>query len=245
MRDLESEAVARAGKRQEFAGALKRKGPGAPIRFICEIKRASPSKGVLNKDLDPAHQAALYRKGNAAAISVVTEPKFFEGSDEFLQEARNSAPELPLLRKDFHVHELQILEAAAGEADAVLLLANALSPRQLKDYLDMSREFQLDHLVEVGDLKEATVAIKAGAVVIGINNRDLTTFKVDTTRTGKILPVLLEAGVITVAESGIHDRETVLEFEHKGLDAVLIGEALITAVDPGQKLRELQGLENE
>lgn len=239
--ELEEWAEKRSAARHNFVAALQRKAPDDPVRFICEIKKASPSRGILKPDLDPGEQAEVYREHGAAAISVVTEPHFFQGDDTFLEMARARVPGLPLLRKDFHVDELQVLEAAAGDADALLLIVSVLSPTQLKDYLDIADAFCLGHLVEVTDAREAETAVKSGAKVVGINNRDLRTFEVDPSRTDAVLPVLREAGVVSVAESGIHDRETVLRFQTAGVDALLVGEALVTASHAGHALQELRG----
>jgi indole-3-glycerol phosphate synthase len=241
-RELEEKAAGRARQRREFRGVLRRDLQEEPVRFLGEVKKASPSKGLLRADLDPAGLAAAYREHGARAISVVTEPHFFEGDPGFLESARRGARELPLLRKDFHVHELQVLETAASEADALLLILAVLSPMQLKDYLDVAREFSLDHLVEVADLKEAETALKAGAGVVGVNNRDLATFDVDLSRTFRVLPLLREADVVSVAESGIRDRATVIRLEEHGVHALLVGEALVTSEDPGGTLLELRGL---
>ena len=241
-RDLEARARVRTGRRRAWEVALMRPA-GEPIRFIAEIKKASPSRGMLREDLDPLTLAAAYREGGAAAISVVTEPHFFSGEEHFLEAARREAPDLPLLRKDFHVHELQLLESAAGPASAALLIAAVLSSTQLKDFLDIAGTFALGHLVEVGDLREAEMALKAGATVIGVNNRDLTTFHVDHARTQAVLPLLREAKVIAVAESGIRDRDTVLRYEEWGVHALLVGEALVVAADPGAMLKQLRGVE--
>ena len=242
-RELEARALARARSRKPFAAAITRHIPSDPVRLIAEVKKASPSKGLLKADLDPRVQAALYAEHGAAAVSVVTEPHFFLGEDAFLARARSGAPDLPLLRKDFHVHELQILEAAAGEADALLLIVAALSPDQLKDYLDLARELGIEHLVEASTPGEAEAALKAGARVIGVNNRDLATFAVDVARTEAVLPVLAGSGVTVVSESGIADRETVVRLERAGVDALLVGEALVTASDPAAVLRALRGLD--
>jgi indole-3-glycerol phosphate synthase len=242
-RELEERGARKAPGRRELEPALRRRTPEVPVRFICEIKKASPSKGILAPELDPGALAREYVAHGAAAISVVTEPHFFAGEAAFLETVRAVSGSLPVLRKDFHVHELQILEAAAGDADALLLLAAALAPEQLKDYLDIAAAFRLSHLVEVNDRKEAETALRAGARVIGINNRDLATFDVDVARTGAVLPVLREAGVVSVAESGIRDRDTVLALERLGVDALLVGEALVTAPDPGARLAELRGVD--
>jgi indole-3-glycerol phosphate synthase len=242
LRDLEERGMARRRSRRGLAAALERSQPEQPVRFITEIKKASPSRGVLDPNLEAGKLAAVYREHGAAALSVVTEPHFFQGTDAFLEDARAAAPDLPILRKDFHVHELQLLEAAAGEADAVLLLAAVLEGAQLRDYLQLADAFALGHLVEVADRKEAERALKAGARVIGVNNRDLVTFRVDPARTESVAPLLCEAGAISVAESGIADRATVERFERLGVDALLVGEALVTAPDPGARLHALRGL---
>jgi indole-3-glycerol phosphate synthase len=240
-RELEERARERGRNRRNFAKALERRGETEPVRMICEVKKASPSKGILREDLDPRSLAAAYGEGGAAAVSVVTEPHFFRGRDEFLAEARAGAGTLPLLRKDFHVDELQVLEAASGEADAILLIVSVLSPTQLKDYLEMAAELHLGHLVEAADRKEAETALRAGARVVGVNNRDLTTFSVDLERTMAVLPLLRESGTIAVSESGIQDRKTVVRLATAGVHALLVGEALLTDSDPGRKLLELRG----
>lgn len=237
---LEERARSRMGGRRGFRRHLER-GPADPVRFICEIKKASPSRGVLDAALDPSRLAAAYREGGAAAVSVVTEPRFFAGDEAFAAAARKEAPRLPLLRKDFHVDELQVWEAAGGEWDALLFIAAALSPMQLKDYLDMAGGLALEHLVEVADVAEAETALKAGARVVGVNNRDLATFDVDLRRTETVLPLLREAGVVAVSESGIRNRDDVVRLERQGVHALLVGESLVTAPDPGVALRTLQG----
>ncbi len=239
--ELRERAEARAGARRALDSALRRPRPEAPVRFLCEVKMASPSRGLLREDLDPARQARAYRENGAAAVSVVTEPHFFRGSGALLAGAREGAKELPLLRKDFHVHELQLFEAAAGEADAVLLLAAVLSPSQLRDYLELCAAYRLGHLVEVDDAAQAETALRAGARVVGVNNRDLADFTVDVGRTEAVLPALRGSGVVTVAESGISERAIVLRLQAAGVDALLVGEALVVADDPGARLRALRG----
>ncbi len=242
-RELTERARRRSGRGRRWEDGVRRT-PNDPVRFIAEIKKASPSRGVLREDLDAASLAAAYKESGASAISVVTEPHFFQGSEAFLEEAFRHADGVPFLRKDFHVHELQLLEGAAGHASALLLIASVLSPTQLKDFLDVLGAFGLGHLVEVADLREAEMALKAGAGVIGVNNRDLTTFEVNPERTQAVLPLLREAGVISIAESGIHDREAVTRYEGWGLHALLVGEALVVASDPGAMLRRLRGVES-
>ena len=240
-RELTERARQRSGRRDKWERALRRVAAD-PVRFIAEIKKASPSRGVLREDLDAAALATAYKEAGAAAISVVTEPHFFQGSDAFLEEAARHADGLPLLRKDFHVHELQLLEGAAGQAGALLLIAAVLSPTQLKDFLDVLGAFGVGHLVEVADTRETEMALKAGANVIGVNNRDLSTFEVNPERTQTVLPLLREAGVISIAESGIHDRQTVERYERWGVHALLVGEALVVAPDPRAMLKQLRGV---
>ncbi|NNF05512.1 MAG: indole-3-glycerol phosphate synthase TrpC [Candidatus Eisenbacteria bacterium] len=242
--DLESAAKTNSSHRKGFHRHLASDHDGVP-HFICEIKKASPSRGVLNESLNPAEQAELYREHGASAISVVTEPHFFKGEDSFLARARETAGTVPLLRKDFHVHELQVFEAAAGEADALLLLAGVLSPTQLKDYIDIADAFGLDQLVEVNNTKEAEIALKAGSKVIGVNNRDLTTFDVDLSRSEAVLPALRNTGVVMVSESGIHTYDDVSRLYTQGVHAFLVGEALVKAPNVGEKLAELMGRESD
>ena len=147
-RELTERARQRSGRKASWETALQR-ASSDPVRFITEIKKASPSKGVLREDLDASKLAATYRENGAAAMSVVTEPHFFQGSDAFLEDAYRHAQGIPLIRKDFHVHELQLLEAAAGHANAALLIAAILSPTQLKDFLDVLNAFSMGHLVEI------------------------------------------------------------------------------------------------
>ena len=238
-RDLIEAGRSKISSRRGFERSL-RADPRLPT-LICEIKKASPSKGVLAADLDPRTQAEAYTLGGASAVSVVTEPHYFQGSLDFLDQARSGGPSMPLLRKDFIVHEFMILETAATTADALLLLTTALSPTQLKDYIEMADAFGLDQLVEVNDTREAETALKAGARVIGVNNRDLRNFEVTTERTKRVLPVLEGTGVVPVTESGIHDPEIVGELFQLGAKAFLVGEALVRASDPARKIQELRG----
>jgi len=225
-------------ERRSFSEKLSTPGRfGANI--ISEIKRGSPSKGAIRADLDPEALAAAYEKGGAAALSVLTDRSFFMGGPEDLQKARG-AVRLPVLRKDFIVSTYQVYEAAVMGADAVLLIVRALSPQFLRACLDLCRELQLDGLVEVHSEAELGEATQAGAELIGINNRDLTTFQTDI-QTSINLARRLERGQVAVAESGIHERGQIEKLLDAGIWNFLIGESLVRAPDPVRLLRQLLG----
>ena len=219
-----------------FARALKH---GAPPRVIAECKRRSPSRGILRAEYDPASHARAYQAGGAAAISVLTEPTFFDGSPEHLRAVRE-AVDLPVLRKDFIVTDYQVFEAAALGADAVLLIVAALSDVELVRLLGLSRELGLAALVETHDLEELRRALDAGALLVGVNSRNLRTLAVN----GQVLDAVagaLPRTVIAVAESGIRSRHDIDRLSALGYDAFLVGERLITQDDPGLALAELRG----
>jgi indole-3-glycerol phosphate synthase len=208
-------------------------------RVIAECKRRSPSKGILRKDYDPAAHACAYAQAGAAAISVLTEPTFFDGSPDHLRQVR-AAVELPVLRKDFIVTEYQLLEAVALGADAVLLIAAALAQHELVELLGTAEGLGLAALIEVHDRAELHRALDAGARIIGVNSRNLRTLAVDLT----VLDVLageLPRGVTAVAESGIRTRDDITRLSRAGYHAFLVGERLIAQPDPGAALRELRG----
>jgi indole-3-glycerol phosphate synthase len=209
------------------------------VNIIAEIKRGSPSKGAIRPDLDPAAYARHYEDGGACAISVLTDKTFFMGGPEDLQRAR-AASSLPVLRKDFIVSTYQVYESAAMGADAVLLIVRALSPVFLKACLDLCRDLKLDALVEVHSRSELEEATRAGAGLIGINNRDLTTFKTDIS-TSIELARHLEPGQVAVAESGIHERAQIEQLLEAGIWNFLIGESLVRAPEPQGVLAELLG----
>jgi len=210
------------------------------VSIIAEFKRASPVKGVFRADLDPADQATRYREGGASAISVLTDEQFFKGSVSDLRAAR-LASGLPILRKDFVVDEYQLWEARVMLADAVLLIVRILDRAQLRDYLAIAREeLKLATLVEVHSEKELDAALDAKAPVIGINNRDLDTFKVTLETTAKLRGII-PADRIVVSESGISTREDLVLLKSLKVDAALIGEELVKSADPAAKLKELLG----
>ncbi|MGH9105373.1 MAG: indole-3-glycerol phosphate synthase TrpC [Acidimicrobiales bacterium] len=217
-----------------FAGALRaREGLAA----IAELKRRSPSKGPLAPGLVPRALARAYAEAGATCLSVLTDAEFFGGSAGDLAEAR-AAADLPVLRKDFTVCPEDICDARLMGADAVLLIVGALAGAELRELLALSRHLGLDALVEVHDEAEAALALEAGADLVGVNQRDLVSFEVDTDRAVRVAAGF-PAGVAKVAESGIRDRGDVARLADAGFDAILVGEALVTAADPGAALRAL------
>jgi indole-3-glycerol phosphate synthase len=227
------ECIARRPAPLDFGGALK----GEKIKLIAEVKKASPSRGVLRPYFDPMELGKTYAESGAAAISVLTDVEFFQGSPEHLTAIRQIV-ELPLLRKDFVYDEYQVYESAAYGADAILLITAILEPRQLEKMITLSRSLGMSTLVEVHDEKELDTALENGAEIIGINNRDLKTFKVDITTTRRLAPRVSEDKII-VSESGIHNREDVKNLESWGVSAMLVGEALVTAKNIPEKIKEL------
>ena len=216
---------------------------GETIRLIAEVKKASPSKGVIVADYDPAAIAAEYAANGAAAISVLTEADHFQGSLAHLEAVKAVAgPQgIPVLRKDFIVDPYQLFEARAAGADAALLIVAALSPDQLRELLAAAQTIWLQALVEVHDEAELETALAAGAEIIGVNHRDLRTFKVDKSLSLRLRP-LVPAGRLLVAESGIESAADARRLKSAGFDAILVGEALLTAGDRAAKVRELAGV---
>ena len=207
------------------------------INVIAECKRRSPSRGVLREDYDPVTIAAGYVAGGAAAISVLTEPTFFDGSLDHLRAVR-AAVTVPLLRKDFVVSEYQLLEAKAAGADAVLLIVAALRPAELKVLHDHARRHGLDVLVEAHDATELSIAIDAGARIIGVNNRNLRTLQVDV-HASETLIARMPAEVIAVSESGLKTAADLARLKGLGYRAFLIGERFMTAAEPGLEVKGL------
>ena len=231
---LAERAAAATSRQGLFAAAVS--GSGA-FNVIAECKRRSPSKGVLRVDYDPAAIAAAYAQSGAAAISVLTESTFFDGSLEHLAAVR-AIVDLPLLRKDFVVSEYQLLEAKAAGADAVLLIVAALRPVELKVLHDHATRMGLDVLVEVHDATELSIALDAGARIVGVNNRNLRTLQVDV-HASESLIAHIPGDVVAVSESGLKTSGDVLRLRSHGYRAFLIGETFMTAADPGAELRAL------
>jgi indole-3-glycerol phosphate synthase len=227
-----------SGRREDrpFNEALTRPG----LSLIAEFKRRSPSAGAFAADsIDLAAQVAAYERGGAAALSVLTDERHFGGSLDDLRAAR-VACDLPIIRKDFIVDRYQLYEAAVNGADAVLLIVAALDDERLRSLYQEARSIDLDCVVEVHDAGELGRALEAGAEVIGINNRNLDDMSVDIETTYELMPDV-PAGKTVVAESGISGREELVELDRVGVDAVLIGGALMAAEDPEAKVRELTG----
>jgi len=227
-------AAARMPTPRSLARALRR--PGR-IACIAEFKRRSPSAGWIAEEADPVGVARAYAAGGAAAMSVLTDEPFFGGGPDDLAAAR-AACDLPILRKDFVVDRYQIVEARAWGADAVLLIVSALEDRELAALLAATREAGLEALVEAHDEAEVARAVAAGASIVGINNRDLRTFTVDRDLAARMRP-RVPADRVIVAESGIRDAADVARLRTAGVDAILVGEALMRAPDPAAALRAL------
>ena len=221
---------------RDFAGALRQRDG---VALIAEVKKASPSAGIIRADFDPVQIAREYEAVGAAALSVRTDKKFFQGQLEYLRLIRQ-AVRLPLLRKDFIIDERQLHETALAGADAVLLIVAILDDAQLKDYRALAGKLRLAALVEVHDDRELDRALNAGAEIIGINNRDLKTFRTNLVTTEK-LAARIPAGKIIVAESGIHSRADVRRVASAGARAILVGESLMRSSDIAGKVKELLG----
>lgn len=225
-------------KKRPFLKSLERPGPSG-VNIIAEIKRASPSKGVLCSDLNPVTYASQYEQGGAAALSVLTDKPYFNGSVEDLKSARKTT-KLPVLRKDFLISSYQLYESAVMGADAVLLITRILVQEQLKEYLNICNELKMDALVEIHSEKDIESANQAGARLIAINNRNLQSFETNI-ETAMRLKQMLEPHQIAVAASGIQTREDIKKNQKFGIWNFLIGESLVRAKNPVNFLKSLQG----
>lgn len=230
-----------AQKRRLFVKKLEKPGQSG-INIIAEIKRASPSKGEICPDLNPAAYARQYEDGGAAALSVLTDQAFFKGSINDLKRAREAVT-IPVLRKDFLISSYQIYESSVIGADAVLLIARILSREQMQGYLSLCDEIMMDALVEINSEKDLEAATLAGARLIGINNRDLSTFKTDINTTIN-MALLLEEDQVAVAASGIKTRKDIEQIQNAGIWNFLIGESLVRSSNPKAFLMNLMGRKN-
>jgi indole-3-glycerol phosphate synthase len=256
------DAMLERGERRDFLAALRQPSRLAPhasrLALIAEVKKASPSAGVICKNFDPVRIAREYEAAGASCLSVLTDEKFFQGSLDHLRQIR-AAVKLPLLRKDFIVDERQILEAIEWGADAILFIVAILSDEQLKKFHSLATEAGLAALVEIHDEAELERAMKMGANLIGVNNRNLKTFKVDLATTERLAAKISGTGILPVcppnethrqdacattllvAESGIHTRADVERLKKCGADAILVGESLMRGGDIGTKVHQLIG----
>lgn len=233
--DLESDAE------EALPGAsLSRALRSTSVALLAEVKRRSPSKGAIAESLDALTQARAYADGGAAAVSILTEPAHFGGSVDDLREVRDALA-IPILKKDFHVAPVQLLEARALGASAALLIARALSPERLEALSAYGRSLGLELLVEVRDEDELRRALDAGATMIGVNNRNLETLEIDATTSERLIPAI-PADIVAVAESGVRTRADVERFASRGADAVLVGSVLSASEDPVAATRALCGV---
>ena len=245
----ENEALFKSGSLQEFQERIEKRSPPRSLKaaldqspapaIIAEIKKASPSKGLLAPDLDPLTLALDYQANGAAALSVLTERKYFLGAPELIVELRPHL-QIPILRKDFILGMIQVYESAAIGADALLLIVSTLPVGMLRGLLLLTRNLGLEALVEVYTKEELLRALDAGVTLIGVNHRNLRTFELDMNRALE-LSKFVPAGVTLVAASGLHQRQDLARLEQAGIKAFLIGESLVKAASPGAKLRELTG----
>lgn len=209
------------------------------LNIIAELKKASPSEGVLRENFQPLRIASLYEYAGACAISILTEPHFFQGRPSYLKTVRQ-VTKLPLLRKDFIFDRFQLYETALLEADAFLLIASILSEEELKDLITLGKELQMDALVEIHSDAELKKAVDAGASIIGINNRDLKTLKVDPDRAKQLIPHIPK-GTAIVVESGLKTHEELMTYKSLGANAFLIGSTLMKSQDIASALQKLLG----
>ena len=208
------------------------------VSLIAEIKRASPSKGLLHRDFNPLQLAKTYAENGASAISILTDEKYFQGSLDHLHMVRKKYPTIPLLRKDFIIHPYQIFEARASGADAILLIAAVLPTEEIKNLYSLCKSLGLEALIEIHNRDELEKVLPMDPMIIGMNNRNLHDFSINI-QTCITLRGLVPAGITTVAESGITTAEDVLSLVKAGFDAMLVGEALITSASPEDKIKEL------
>ena len=236
--ELES-ALGRLPPCRGFVAAMQVKVEAGKLAVIAEIKKASPSQGVIREDFDPAAIAASYQKGGAACLSVLTDVDFFQGEDSFLEAARKAC-DLPVLRKDFIVDPYQVVESRAIGADCVLLIAAVLDDDQMEELDEVASEFGMDVLIEVHNRDELERTLPLGNALVGINNRDLHSFDTRLETTWDLLEHVPEDRLV-VTESGIHTPEDVAAMRERGVEAFLVGETLMRAEDPGARLVELFG----
>ncbi len=220
-----------------FVAAIKNRINAGQAAVIAEIKKASPSKGVMREDFHPAEIAKSYEKGGAACLSVLTDVDFFQGHDDYLQQAR-SACKLPVLRKDFMIDPYQVFEARALAADCILLIAAVLEDAQMKELAELASRLEMDVLIEVHDGEELERVLPLDLPLVGINNRNLRTFETSLQTSLELLSMIPDKRIV-VTESGIHTTDDVDLMRNNNINTFLVGEAFMKADEPGEKLREL------
>ena len=220
-----------------FAAAIAVKIASGKSAVIAEIKKASPSKGVIRENFDPAAIAKSYQQGGACCLSVLTDVDFFQGAEHYLKEARD-ATNLPVIRKDFIIDDYQVYEARAMSADCILLIVSALTEQQLTHLHDLARSLGMDVLIEVHDAAELDIALKLDNPMVGINNRNLHSFEVSLENTYKLLEKI-PADKIVITESGIHSAQDVAEMRARAVNSFLVGEAFMRSDDPGARLADM------
>jgi indole-3-glycerol phosphate synthase len=227
----------RTSEARSFINAIRQPGK---LSIIAEIKKASPSKGIIKADFDPVSIAETYLRGGAAAMSVLTDEKFFMGSQQYLEDARNAVT-LPVLRKDFIIDPIQVEETASMNADAMLLIAACLSDAQMQELFCAAQENALDVLLEIHTMKELDRALKLSPLpaCIGVNNRDLATFKTDIATTLSIAPHVPLGDIVLVSESGIENNDQAKQLYKAGVSAILVGETLMRAQNPEKSMKDL------
>ncbi|WP_457567357.1 indole-3-glycerol phosphate synthase TrpC [Desulfurobacterium sp.] len=236
-KEIKIEAVKRIALQKEPPFNFKKAFPKHRTNIIAEVKKASPSKGIIKENFNHIEIAKSYEKGGAAAISVLTDSKFFKGSPLFLKEIAETVS-IPVLRKDFIIDEFQIYAAKALGASSFLLITAILDRQTLRNFISLGRDLGMEPLVEVHTREEAETAIKSGAEIIGVNNRNLKTFTVSLSTTEELLPIIKETGKICIAESGIKGKEDIERLKDKGVDGFLIGETLMKSEHPERLLKE-------
>ena len=220
-----------------FSAAIAAKIASGESAVIAEIKKASPSKGVIRENFDPAAIAKSYQQGGACCLSVLTDVDFFQGAEHYLKEARD-ATNLPVIRKDFIIDDYQVYEARAMSADCILLIVSALTEQQLTHLHDLARSLGMDVLIEVHDAAELDIALKLDNPMVGINNRNLHSFEVSLENTYKLLEKI-PADKIVITESGIHSAQDVAEMRARAVNSFLVGEAFMRSDDPGARLADM------
>ncbi|WP_457569990.1 indole-3-glycerol phosphate synthase TrpC [Desulfurobacterium sp.] len=238
--EIKFDVVKKIAVEREVPFDFKKAFPENRINIIAEVKKASPSKGIIKEDFNPVEIAKSYERGGAAAISVLTDVEFFKGSPLYLKEIVETV-KIPVLRKDFIIDEFQIYAAKALGASSFLLIVAILDDETLKNFISLGRTLGMEPLVETHSREEVERAIRADAEIIGVNNRDLKTFTVSLSTTENLLPIIKDAGKICITESGIKNKDDIKYLKEKGVDGFLIGETLMRSENPERLLREWTG----